>query len=439
MLRFPLYVWIVAAMLVGAGVGVPLNLAGEQGALPRDTVLAIARGGEWFGKIFLALLNMVVVPLVFASLVSSFTSLGQQQGGHLGRLGARTVAYYLLTTCFAVATGLIVVNLVQPGQGLSLDALLGAASAEAQAVGLAVPTVQPDAATSASGVLLDLIARMVPTNVVAAASDNRAILSVIVFAVLFAIAAVRTGGEALQLVDRGARALFDVMMTLTNGVLKTAPLGIGGYVLFVTASTGLQLASALAWYLFAVALALSIHAFVTLPLVLWLGAGRSPLAYAGQLREALLTAFSTASSAGTLPLTLRCATERAGVPERVASFTLPLGATVNMDGTALYEVVAVMFVAQMVGDLTLAQQGVVAVTALLASVGAAGIPHAGTVMMVIVLQAVGLPTDAVLVILAVDRVLDMARTAVNVWSDAIGAAVVARFEPGLAAPSAPAG
>ena len=183
-----------------------------------------------------------------------------------------------------------------------------------------------------------------------------------------------------------------------------------------------------------VALALLVHAGITLPLIFWLVTKRSPLAYLADMKEALLTAFSTASSAGTLPLTMRCATENGGVPERVASFTLPLGATVNMDGTALYEAVAVLFVAQMLGDLTVMQQGVVAVTALMASVGAAGIPHAGTVMMVVVMQAVGLPTDAVLVILAVDRVLDMGRTSVNVWSDSIGAAVVARLEESTPAP-----
>jgi Na+/H+-dicarboxylate symporter len=175
-----------------------------------------------------------------------------------------------------------------------------------------------------------------------------------------------------------------------------------------------------------VALGLAFHGAVTLPLLVWLFARRSPVEFFRAMSPALLTAFSTASSNATLPITLRCIEQRAGIPNRVSSFTLPLGAALNMDGTALYEVVAVLFIAQTMGDLSLAQQIVVAVTALVAGFGITGIPHAGTVMMVVVLGAVGLPADAVIVILAVDRVLDMMRTTVNVWSDSCGTAIVHR-------------
>jgi proton glutamate symport protein len=426
MSRVPLHLQIFAGMALGLLVGLPLNLAADAGLIERALALQIGGVGEWIGKVFLTLLNMVVVPLVFASIVSSLTSVGA--GGGLGRMGLRTVGYYLTTSLLAILVGIALVNLVRPGDGLDYDTLMAAARGELATVGKAAPDVTHTASGGVTGILADIVMRMIPTNVIEAGRSNTTILAVIFFSVLLGLSTVATGGEAQQTLDRFFRAVYDVMITMTNGILKLAPFGIAGYVLFVTATTGLDLAGALGWYMLTVALALAFHAGVTLPLILALLAKRSPLAFASSMKEALLTAFSTASSSGTLPLTIRCAVERAKVPERVASFTLPLGATVNMDGTALYEAVAVLFVAQMLGDLTLMQQGVVAITALLASVGAAGIPHAGTVMMVVVMQAVGLPTDAVLVILAVDRVLDMMRTTVNVWSDSVGAAVIARLE-----------
>jgi Na+/H+-dicarboxylate symporter len=271
---------------------------------------------------------------------------------------------------------------------------------------------------------LDLTRRMIPENIVASASSNRSILAVIFFVVVLSIGAINSGEETAKRIHDTVKPFYTAILTVTDGILRLAPIGIFGAVLAVSASTGVQAFISLFGYFVAVLLGLFLHGFVVLPLILWFVAKRSPFSYAKAMSEALLTAFSTASSSGTLPLTMRCATERAEIDERVSSFTLPLGATVNMDGTALYEVVAVLFMAQMITPLSVAEQGIVAFTALLASVGAAGIPHAGTVMMVIVLQAVGLPTEGVLIILSVDRVLDMARTTVNVWSDSIGAAVV---------------
>jgi len=429
MKRFPLYAQILVAMVLGAAIGLGLNAASVSGSLARTDVLLLASVGEKAGKLFLTLLNMVVVPLIFSSLVSSITGLAGQGG--LRRLATRTVAYYLATSFLAIFVGIAMVNLIRPGDGMDYATLMVAAKGELAMVGRSAPDVSEVASGGAMSVLGDIVFRMVPTNVVHASTSNKAILSLIFFAVCFGVAAVQTGGEALRTIDRFFRALFEIMITLTNGVLHFAPIGIFGYVLFVTASTGVALASALAWYMLAVFLALAVHALITLPLLLKLLTGRNPLTYARAMKDALLTAFSTASSSGTLPLTMKCASENGGVRPQVTSFTLPLGATVNMDGTALYEAVAVLFVAQMLGDLDLTQQLVVAVTALLASVGAAGIPHAGTVMMVIVMAAVGIDPEAVLVILSVDRILDMCRTAVNVWSDAVGAAVVDAFEPPL--------
>ncbi|MEZ4321212.1 MAG: dicarboxylate/amino acid:cation symporter [Myxococcota bacterium] len=421
----PLYVQILAAMGLGALLGLSLHSASLAGHVSHEQVLQIAGLGEKAGKLFLTLLNMVVVPLIFSSLVCSVTGLAGQGG--LRRLATRTIAYYLVTSLLAIVTGIAMVNVIRPGVGLDYATLMSAAHTELEALGKPAPDFAAQAPGGVLEVLGDIVFRMVPTNVIGAATTNGAILSVIFFALCFGIAAVQTGGDALKQVDAFFRAVFDVMITLTNGVLRVAPVGIFGYLLFVTATTGTELAGALGLYMLTVFLGLLVHAGVTLPGILFLATGRSPVRFATQMKEALLTAFSTASSSGTLPLTMKCATE-AGIAPRVTAFTLPLGATVNMDGTALYEAVAVLFVAQMLGDLTLGQQVIVAVTALLASVGAAGIPHAGTVMMVIVMQAVGLDPESVLVILSVDRVLDMCRTTVNVWSDAIAAAVVDAYE-----------
>ena len=421
-----LHIQILLGMSLGSAAGLALNIAAESGAIERSLALDVGDIGAWFGKIFLTLLNMVVVPLVFTSIVASITGIGRGKG--LGRMGLQTAGYYMCTSVLAIAMGLLVVNVIRPGEGLDYATLANAAQGELAARQVTAPDVIANAEAGALAVISDIVLRMIPSNVFDAATSNRAILSVIFFAILTGLSAISVGGDTLRTVDGVCRAFYEVMVRMTSGILHIAPIGIAGYLMFVTASTGLALASSLAWYMVAVFVALVLHATVSLPLLLWWTTGLSAVALAGHMKEALLTAFSTASSAGTLPLTIRNATQNAGLPERVTTFTLPLGATVNMDGTALYEAVAVLFVSQMIGDLSLFQQGVVALTALTVSIGAAGIPHAGTVMMVIVMQAVGLPTDAILVLLAVDRVLDMLRTTVNVWSDSVGAAVLSHFE-----------
>jgi len=403
MKRTSLAAQIFVALVLGVVVGIAFQLSGSP------MTPTVVGAGNWLGKTFLLLLNMIVLPLVATSLLVSITGLAGNRG--LGKLGMYTVGYYLLTSAVAISLGILVVNLIQPGVGMDFSVLVAGTEGVA-------PT-KPETGS------LDLTRRMIPSNIVASASSNRSILAVIFFVVAFSIGAINSGEETAKRIHDTVQPFYTAILTLTDGILRLAPIGIFGAVLGVSASTGLQAVMSLFWYFVAVSVGLALHGLVVLPLILWVVAKRSPLSYAKAMSEALLTAFSTASSSGTLPLTMRCATERAKIDERVSSFTLPLGSTVNMDGTALYEVVAVLFMAQMIGPLTLAEQGIVAFTALLASVGAAGIPHAGTVMMVIVLQAVGLPTEGVLIILSVDRVLDMARTTVNVWSDSVGAAVVA--------------
>lgn len=364
------------------------------------------------GNLFLRLLRMVAIPLIITSLVSGVMGLGD--ASRLGRMFGRTVMYYLSTSMLAIITGLLMVNIIRPGLGGNL----GFASQE-----------KPDVSGHLGEVLFNQLETMIPPNPFDALAEAN-FLSIICFSLAFAVFATLVGGRTAERLHALADDGFQVMMKMTMAVIQLAPVGVLFLMLYATATQGPEVFKALAWYMLAVLLALLTHSLITLPLILKFIAKRNPLQYAQAMSPALLTAFSSASSNGTLPLTLACVEERAKISNRVSSFVLPLGATVNMDGTALYEAVAVLFIAQMEwgADLTLQTQIIVAFTALLASIGAAGIPHAGLVMMVIILQAVDLPLDKQGLIIAVDRVLDMCRTSVNVWSDSCGCAVVAKYE-----------
>ena len=416
-----LHHWILLALFLGAALGLPLNWAGHQGIIDTATVGKVANVGKEIGDLFLRLLQMLVVPLIVASLITGITSMGNLKA--LGRLGGRAITYYLCTSMLAILTGLLVVNLIQPGVGADLE-LLQATSGEG------VSTVAEEA-TGVGAILWQQIKTMVPKNPLAAAANGQ-MLPLIFFSLLLGvfISLVMHSDDdkagAAGTLSKFFEGLFAVMMRMTMAVIQLAPLGVFGFMLFAAAGKGINAFVVLGWYALAVAAGLAIHALITLPTIAYVFARKSAVQHAKTMAPALLTAFSTASSNGTLPLTMHNV-EKAGVSPRVSAFVLPLGATINMDGTALYEVVAVLFIAQVYGiDLSLSQQVIVALTALSASIGAAGIPHAGAVMMVVVLSAVGLPTSAVGLILAVDRILDMARTTVNVWSDSIAALVVDR-------------
>jgi len=402
-------------MGLGAALGLGLNWAGVEGIVDSGTVATAAMVGKAVGDLFLRLLQMLVVPLIVSSLITGITGMGDLRT--LGSIGGRAIVFYLTTSFLAILTGIFVVNIIEPGKGAEL-ALLEEGATE---------NVIAQAPGGIGTVLWEQLESLIPKNPLAAAAEGD-MLPVIFFSLLIGvfigIAEHREGSADASVVRRFFSGLFDVMMEMTLFVVKFAPLGVFGFTLYAAAGKGPAAFRVLGWYVLAVFVALLIHATMTLPTILRFVTGRSPLAYMRSMTTALVTAFSTASSNGTLPLTMQNV-EDAGVKPQVASFVLPLGATINMDGTALYEAVAVLFIAQVYGiDLTVAQQGLVALTALLASIGAAGIPHAGMVMMVVVLNAVGLPTSAVALILAVDRILDMCRTAVNVWSDSIAAAVV---------------
>jgi proton glutamate symport protein len=369
----------------------------------------------WLGVIFLRALKMIIVPLVFSSIVSGVTSIGS--GQNLGRLGLKTVTYYILTSLFAILTGLVLVNFTKPGVGADLGF-----------------TEKVEGLSSVPGGLGDIIFRIIPENIFQA-FITADMLAIIFFSLIFGFFITRTQSTSKDQLTNFFNAFFEVMMKMTMFIIKFAPLGILGIVAGVVAQQAgdrdalFGLMHRMGLYMATVILGLSFHTFITLPLILKLIGRVSPKLHFQAMSTPLLTAFSTASSSATLPLTMEAVENKAGVSNKISSFVLPLGATINMDGTALYECVAAMFIAQAYGiELSFAQQMIVVITALLASIGAAGIPMAGLVMMSIVLTAVGLPLEGVGLILAVDRILDMCRTTVNVFSDSCGAVIIARTE-----------
>jgi len=401
-----LHTQVGIALVLGFSVGVIARLLGSHG-FPTE---AFGEGIGLVGDIFLRLLKMVIIPLIFTSLVCGVASLGDAKS--VGRVGLRTVLYYTLTTTLAVVVGLTLVNIFTPGKYLDIGST----------------ATLPEGLSSSSQGMSQFFLHLVPDNIIKAMA-NGDVLPVIFFAILFGLFLVRLNGPNVDDVHRVMEGALEVIQALTLAIVKLAPIGIFALLAREVVRSGPELIMKLLPYFATVGGGLLIHAFVTLPLLLAFLARRNPLEYFRAVLPAVATAFSTASSSATLPLSMECAEKEAGVPRGVASFVLPLGATVNMDGTALYEAVAALTIAQMYGvPLDFSQQALVLLTALLASVGAAGIPMAGLVMMIVVLEAVGLPIEGIATIIAVDRVLDMMRTSTNVWSDLVGTAVITRFE-----------
>lgn len=366
----------------------------------------------WMGQIFLTALKMVIVPLILSSIISGVTSMGS--GKNLGRLGGKTLLYYISTSIFAILTGLILVNLIRPGVGIEMGF-----------------TQNVEDLTEKAGSVNDILMRIVPSNIFES-MVNGDILPIIFFAIIFGVFIGQVGDKYRVSLTTFFEAVFEVMMKMTMFIVKFTPLGVFGIVsreVSRNATNLAEIAGGMAIYMLTVILALGIHAFFTLPMILRFVAKVQPFKHMNNMATPLLTAFSTASSSATLPLTMEAVEHKSGVSNKITSFTLPLGATVNMDGTALYECVAAMFIAQVYGiELSFLQQMMIVVTALLASIGAAGIPMAGLVMLTVILTASGLPLEGIGLILAVDLPLDMMRTTINVWSDSCGAVTVARSE-----------
>lgn len=366
---------------------------------------------SWLGELFLRALKMLIIPLILSSIISSITNIGGSSG--LGRIGLKTVIYYLSTSIAAIITGLFLVNLFRPGIGADISM---AQDVEGLAEG--APAFK------------DTIIRIVPDNIFKSLASGE-MLPIIFFAILFGFFITVIPGKPRQQLTDLFSAFYEVMMKITLFVIRFTPLGIFGIVAKEIADQDnlVNLMSKMGFYMLTVIAGLAIHAFITLPLLLRTVGRINPIKHFKNMSAALLTAFSTSSSGATLPLTMNAVENNSGVSKKISSFTLPLGATINMDGTALYECVAVIFIAQAYDHaLTLTDQIIIVITALLASIGAAAIPMAGLVMITICLTAVNLPLKGVGLILAVDRILDMFRTSVNVWSDSCGAGIIARSE-----------
>lgn len=398
---------ILGAMILGLIVGMILYFTGLGHVV--DYIKPI-------GTVFIKLLKMVIVPLVFASIFMSMINLGTPEA--LGSMGRKAVGYYFVTTCIAVFFGLIFVNLFQPGVGADLSAagLSNLSGGMAKKV-----TEQEGLFKTIVGVLVDAV----PSNP-AGAMANSKVLQIIVFAIMMGIVALYNPKKSEPIINVMG-SLEEMMLALTHAIMKFAPIGIFVLMVGVMAQTGFSAMAALGKYMATVLIGLLCHA----GFLLFVGTTRlkrNPFFILKGIGSALLTAFSTSSSAATLPITMTCVEEELGVKKETAKFVLPLGATINMDGTALYESVAAIFIAQAYNiDLTITQQIIIFMTASLAAIGAAAIPGAGLITMSIVLTAVGLPLDGIGLILAVDRILDMFRTTVNVFGDAVGTIFVDSF------------
>ncbi len=357
------------------------------------------------GTIFLNLLKLVIVPLILSSVLVSILSLNSL--ARIKEVGIKTLIYYMSTTAIAVTTGLFIVNFF----GFESNAEFS----------------EKEFSLEKEISLKDFILSLIPSNPVESLAEGK-VIQIIIFSILIGMALLKIAEDKRSVIFKFFDGLNDGLIVLTRWIIYLTPLGVFSIVSSLVAEKGIDPILGLWKYALAVFTGLLVHAVINLGLIAYLVGRFNPLDYFLKIREAVIVAFSTASSSATLPVSMEVAEEKGGVKKKTAGFVLPLGATINMDGTALYEAVAVLFIASIYGiELSLYQQIIVALTATLASIGAAGIPGAGLVTMVMVLNAVGLPLEGIGVILAVDRFLDMLRTSVNVWGDLVGTKVIDRF------------
>jgi Na+/H+-dicarboxylate symporter len=413
--KYSLTARIFIAMITGVALGSLLQLLFDDSGdfsfsvfgLEVSTYAVLVEGiFNVIGQIFIASLKMLVVPLVFVSLVCGTCSLSDPS--KLGRLGGKSLLLYIGTTAIAISLAVFFALLVSPGEGISL-------TPEAQYTATEAPS------------LAQVIINMFPDNPISAMAEGN-MLQVIVFAVLFGIAMAMTG-EVGERLGKFFEDLNVVIMKLVTVLMNLAPYGVFALMAKLFATIGLDTITSLLQYFLLVLFVLGVHVFVSYPIILKLLSGLSPIKLLKKMRDAALFAFSTSSSSATLPVTLETATAKLGVSPSVASFTIPLGSTINMDGTAIMQGVATVFIAQVYGvDLSLGDYLMVILTATLASVGTAGVPGVGLIMLAMVLQQVNLPVEGIALIIGVDRLLDMTRTAVNVTGDCMVACIVGKSE-----------
>ena len=399
---------IIFCMILGTISGVIFNNIGFDNSSIYSVILLL-------GDIFIRLLKMVIVPLIFTSIIIGVSSIKDRS--KIGRLGFKTFLYYISTSLIAILIGLFLANTIEPGVGASTISNAGSFDTSK---------------LNTSNSILDILKRMIPINPISALSSGD-MLGIIFFAIFFGIVLSFVESKYSKTILTLIDAIYHVIMRMTQIVIKCAPIGVFGLMTKAVANSGLSIFKELGMYALTIACGLSIHLFIVLPLILLLVVKVNPLNHFRSMASAMVTAFSTSSSSATLPVTMKCAKENVKASNEVTSFVLPMGATINMDGTALYECAGVLFIAQALGiDLNASQQFIVVITALLASIGAAGIPSAGLVMLFIVTNAVGLNSDSVALwvgsMLAIARPLDMFRTMVNITSDSVGVAVIAKSE-----------
>jgi DAACS family dicarboxylate/amino acid:cation (Na+ or H+) symporter len=411
----PLHNKILLGLLLGATAGLGVHsLAGDAtwAAWVTDYIAAPV------GEIFLRLLLMTVVPLVFASIVLGVTGFGDPR--NLGRIGGKTLLYFVATSAVSVVLGITLVNVIEPGGSLDPSvrtALLDDFSGQAAGMQSGSP-----------GFSLDMLVNIVPRNPVQAAA-NMDMLAVIFFALIFGVALALISRERAAPMIAVIEALGDVVIKIIDLVMRLAPVGVFSLIFVVTARFGWSLLEQLGMYVALVIVGLSLQAAVTLSLMVKFVGGMQPMDFWRRSRAVIVTAFATSSSSATLPTSIAVAERELKVPPRIAGFVLPLGATMNMNGTALYEGVTVLFLAQVFGvDLTLSQQFVVALLGVITAIGAAGVPGGSLPLIMVILASVGVPPEGIAIILGVDRILDMARTVVNVAGDLTAAVFVARSE-----------
>jgi Na+/H+-dicarboxylate symporter len=433
-----LTILIVLGLLLGVGAGELLYrlVAGAEDGSPlaADLVMWSKDAGD---LVLIRPLKLMIVPIVFVSVIVGVTSIGNPS--KLGLVGGSTVLYYLVTMLLAVSLGATMVTVFQPGAVPTevQDALRVGAATEFEGSDVQ-RTIQEAEQKEMGSVFLNLVRQLVPSNIVMEAAQGKT-LPIIVFSLLLGLA-LAAGGERAEPAIKFFEAIFDAIMRLVLIIIWVTPLGVFLLMTYTVGSIGLgNLLGPISKYIFVVLAGLAIHGFIVLPTVLYLLTRRNPFRFMWQMRKALMTAFGTDSSSATLPVTLETAENEGGCSKRAANFVLPLGSTVNMDGTALYEAVAVVFLFQLYGvELAFTELLIVVITATLAAVGAAGVPSAGLIMMVIVINAVNtslgrdaLPLEAIGVIIGVDRIVDMCRTTVNVWGDAVGAKIISRIAPDI--------
>ncbi|MBP6343756.1 MAG: dicarboxylate/amino acid:cation symporter [Candidatus Omnitrophica bacterium] len=398
-------------MLIGAAIGVIggiiFNRIGIDSPVTKQVVFICGIAGG----VFIGLLKMILVPLIFTSIATGVANL--QAHANMKRVWVCTLGYFFVASSLALILGMVAVNFVKPGAGMSIDLFKDAMSTAAPKT----MTVGQFFQSFLNGLFMNPIEAMAKTEV----------LSVVIFAMLFGLAMVSLG-ERTKTIRGFLNETFDIIMLLVNWIMIIAPIGIMALLMKLVATQNLALLQTVLKFVAVVLSTTIFHGLVTLPLLLWIVTRISPLHFFASMRDSLITAFSTSSSSATMPVTLRCVTDNLKVDKRIAGFVVPLGTTVNMDGTAMYEAIAAIFIANLVGiELNLVQQVIVFWTAMLASIGAPGIPSAGMVTMVMVLQSVGLPAEAIALLLPIDRPLDAIRTVVNVEGDAVGSLIVQKM------------